>query len=114
MAIALITRRVFGHTTLSATLLNGATATGNGEWVNVAGFYPLTIHVKGITTATVEVDGSNEPAQPNDNTHGFKLNDLTADGGVVVDVPVEWVKCRVTAYTSGTISAYMLGSEEAV
>ncbi len=111
MAIALFTRRVYGRVTLQARLLDGAVATGNGEWVNIAGFHPLTVQISNIGVATVEIDGSTSPTRPLDSTHGFYLAQPTADGAIAIDMPVEWIKARVTAWTSGTIVADLLGSE---
>jgi hypothetical protein len=93
---------------MQAALLTAAAATGNGEWIQLAGDVPATVQITGITTATVEVDGSNAVAQPANNTHGTSLGNVTADGIINVTNPVEWIKARVTAYTSGTINANLM------
>jgi hypothetical protein len=112
MPIAIPHRQVLGRTTLGpATLLSAVVATGNGEWVQVAGYTPITVSAEGITTATVDVRGSLAPVKPADATHGFALGSFTTDGALVIENPCEWIKVRVSAYTSGTITAYMLGSE---
>ncbi len=111
MAIALFHRKVFGRARLQARLLDAVVATGDGEWINVAGFHPLSFQISGITVATLELDGSNAPTRPLNSVHGFYLAQPTGDGAVDVDMPVEWVKARCTAYTSGTITVDMVGSE---
>jgi hypothetical protein len=110
--IAVFEGRVKGRSTITATLLNAVAATGNGEWINLQGFNPATCHAILTGTATVELDGSCEPTQPADATHGFSLNTLTATGAIVVNVPVRWLKARVTAYTSGTVTVHLMGSED--
>jgi hypothetical protein len=102
-------RKAHRRNSIMGTLLSGVTATGNGEWINVAGFQPLTVQVIGIITGTVEIDGSCEPSKPANTQHGFSLKILTADGAVEVLNPIEWVKARVTSYGSGTISCYCTG-----
>lgn len=106
--------RVNGFTLLEATLLNGVTATGNGEWFDVAGFHPCSFQISGITVATVQFRGSNAPTKPADASDEFKLgSDVTADALVALDAPVRWIKAKVSAYTSGTIFVYMLGAAHA-
>jgi hypothetical protein len=108
-AIATTMITVFGKPIMRATLITAAVGTGNGEWIDTSGMTNMSIHITGITTATVEVDGSNEPTKPADATHGIKLNgvDITANQMFTITVPQRWVKARVTAWTSGTINAYL-------
>lgn len=112
LALAAITQTsttVFGKVIMRANLIPAAVGTGNGEWIDTSGMSAMTIHITGIITATVEVDGSNEPTKPSDATHGIKLNgtDITANQMFTVTVPVRWLKARVTAWTSGTVNAYL-------
>jgi hypothetical protein len=108
-AIAQTSTTVFGKVIMRANLIPGAVATGNGEWIDTSGMSAMTIHITGITIATVEIDGSNEPTKPADATHGIKLNgtDITANQMFTVTVPLRWLKARVTAYTSGTVNAFL-------
>lgn len=110
-AIATNTITVFGKTIMRAQLLTNAVATGNGEWIDTSGLSLMSIHISGITTATVEIDGSNEVTRPSDATHGIKLNatDITTNQMVVITAAYRWMKVRVTAWTSGTINAYLEG-----
>jgi hypothetical protein len=110
-AIATTTISVNGTTVLRAQMLTSAVATTDGEWIDASGLKTMSVHVAGITTATVEIDGSNATTKPADNTHGIKLNatDITTDQVVMMTINVRWVKVRITAYTSGTINAYLEG-----
>ncbi len=104
MAIAIEGKRVQGQTIFEATLIDSAVATGNGEWINAEGLKNYSIHVSGITTATVVFSGSNAATKPSDATHGIQFgSDITADGFLEYTAPVKWVKARVSAWTAGTI-----------
>lgn len=108
MAIAVIQQFVRGVWFYAATMLNGVTATGNGEWVEVNGKF--SVQVSGITTATVQIRGSNQVTKPSDTVHEEALGaDITADGITYNSIPVKWAKVRVSAYTAGSISAYLFG-----
>lgn len=92
-----------------ATVLDAVEAQGNGTWTSIEGCSNFSIHVTGITNATVVVTGSNAPTEPAAATHGIVLATVTSDAIVRIDMPVRWVKVRVSAWTSGTISAYLEG-----
>ena len=95
--------------TESLHVLNAVVATGDGTWVEFERTKRSTIHIKGITTATVQVRGSNEPTKPADSDHGVSVgSDITADSLVKIDQPMKWIKVRVSAWTSGTINGYLL------
>lgn len=99
-----------GRYVMQAQMLTDVVAVANGEWIAMDGVRPFSVQVTGITTATVQVRGSNAPTKPADNTHGFQLgSNLTADGVVAVETPVRWVKVQVTVWTSGTLNAYLVG-----
>lgn len=83
-------------------LLNGVTATGAGPTVTPV--HPrgdhenLNVVIRGITTATVALEGSL------DGTNWVAITSKTADyAGKVADFP--YLRANVTAYTSGTIYA---------
>jgi len=102
---------VYRQIRVAAQLLSGATSTGNGTWMDANGLNHMLITVRGITTATVEIDLSNDLAEPLATDNGLTLGaPLTADGFVQADVTARWIKCRVTAYTSGTINCVLQGS----
>jgi hypothetical protein len=112
MPIPILVRRIHKRTTYQAQLLTNAVATGNGEWVQMAGAYPLTVRIAGNTGATVEVDVSNDIVRPLDSTHGVPAAAalVNLEGLVVVTGPVEWIKARVTVYSSGTVNATLVTS----
>ncbi len=89
-------------------LIEGSAATDDGAWVDVRGFRHFSLDVSGITTATVQLRGSNATTKPANNTHGRQIGaDITADGLVSAEIPVRWMKARVSAYTSGTVVAHL-------
>lgn len=87
------------------TLLNATTAQTNGEWVNVSGAWRASLDISGITTATVEVDVSNDTTQPDNATHGRQLTTVTSDTMINIPMNVHFIKARITAFTSGAITA---------
>ena len=110
MAVAIVQTRVNGNSVLNAKLLDAIVATGNGEWIDVRGLKSYNIHTSGITTATIQVRGSNDEARPSDATHDIQLgSDITADGMTQFTAPVRWIKARVTVWTSGTITVIIEG-----
>lgn len=95
---------------ISATALDAAVAVGNSTWIEVRGHKSLSVHVTGITVATVSITGSNTPTIPADATHHVDVaTAVTADAIVNISTPLRWIKVRCSAYTSGTISAYLEG-----
>jgi len=56
------------------------------------------------------VNVSNAVAAPADTVHGAEEGNVTADGKILVDGPVRWIKARVSVWTSGTIEARLVGS----
>jgi hypothetical protein len=101
----------FGSTTIWAQLLTDKTDITNGEWMAVLGWHPLTIQIEGITTATVQIRGSNQKAQPANSADQFQLGvNITVDGLFALEVPVKWIKVNVSSYTSGTINAYLMAT----
>lgn len=101
--------RIGKTTAYHAHAIVDAVAVGNGSWFDASGVADMTVHVAGITTATVIVSGSNAPTIPADSTHGATLATVTADSIVDIQMPVRWIKARVSAWTSGTINAYVEG-----
>ncbi|HXH81708.1 MAG TPA: hypothetical protein VNN07_02135 [Candidatus Tectomicrobia bacterium] len=92
------------------TLLSSATGLNDGQWIPYV-YHPASVDVSGITTATVQIRGSNDEVKPDDATHGRQLGtDVTADAIVLIPAPVKWIKARVTAYTAGSITARLCGA----
>ena len=104
------TRRKRGEGLLEATLLTGVVAVDVGSWLDVSGYTKCTVIITGITTATVVVNVSNSVANPGDANHHAEEGNVTADGKILVDGPVRWIKARVSVWTSGTIEARLVGS----
>ena len=95
-------------------LLDRVQAVTDGEWISLKGRHPLTITIEGNFVGTVKIFASNNPSPPA-NT----FNDAPLVGGValstpaivIVDAAHAWIKVAVTAWTSGTISAYVLSGQ---
>ncbi len=101
--------RIRGEGYIEATLLDAIGAVNVGNWVAVSGFSKYTVIITGITTATVVVNVSNSVAAPADAAHEAEEGSVTADGKVLIDGPVRWAKARVSVWTSGTITARLVG-----
>jgi hypothetical protein len=107
-AVPMTTIQIFGRTIVRAQLLTNVTAIADGEWIDVSGLNQLSLDIRGITSATVQLRGSNEPTKPLDSTHGNQLgSDTTVDGFVIVSASVRWLKLRVSTFVSGNINAYL-------
>lgn len=87
------------------TLLDAAAATTNGVWWNIGGLRPLVIVVSGTFVGTVQLYVSNSPTKPSDsdNTQAQLDGDITSPTSITSDNGYQWVKARVSAYTSGSI-----------
>jgi dihydroorotate dehydrogenase len=89
--------------TTPVTLLNAVTATGASKAVQVDMGEPAILHVTGITTATVALQGSLDGA-----TYSTIGTALTADGFVTLANAPKYLRANCTAYTSGTITAKIM------
>lgn len=95
---------------LEIVFLDAVTATDNGKWFRLDPLSNISIDISGITTATVQIFGSNASTQPSDATDGRQIGfDVTSDSIVSITTPIKYLKVKVSAYTSGTISARGLG-----
>lgn len=95
---------------VSGTLQNAATATGNGTPLPVLGLSSVAATVTGITTATITWEATE------DNTNWSSVNAVqsgtntigttaTANGDYVLSCAgFQQVRARISAYTSGTIT----------
>ncbi len=89
--------------TQAVTSLSAVTATGASKSLQIDAGSPAFLQVNGITTATVQFQGSL------DDTNFYLLGSaLTADGIVTVANAPKFIRANVTAYTSGTITAKIL------
>lgn len=90
------------------TLLNAVGAVDDGVWIDTGNFNEASIHVEGITTATVQIRGSDESTKPANTDHAVQIGtDITADGRVEVAVLPRFIKARISVFTAGTISVFM-------
>ncbi|MBM3747447.1 MAG: hypothetical protein FJW34_16805, partial [Acidobacteria bacterium] len=92
------------------TFQSAAVATGNGQIMDVTGLAAVAVQIAGITTATIafeaNVDKTNWVA-----VQAVNLNDgsvgatATADGLYLVSTTgLKQLRCRVSAWTAGTIT----------
>ena len=110
MPIDIVSVKVYNRTFREATLVNAVAATQDGEWVDIYGVHPLSLDISGITTATLQVRISNDLVKPADTSHERQAGtDITADSTVTIDAPYRWLKIRISAWASGTITVRMVG-----
>jgi hypothetical protein len=93
-------------TGMRATLLDAVVAIDNGAWVNVQGMEKMSFHILIANTATAQVRASNEP-NPLPTDDGGLVEQVTVSAYVQLRAPARWVKVKVSAHTSGAVSAYM-------
>jgi hypothetical protein len=85
------------------TLLNAVGATGASTAVQVDSGQPAILHVTGITSATVALQGSLDGT-----TFSTIGTALTADGFVTLANAPKYLRANCTVYVSGTITAKIL------
>lgn len=96
---------------LQVTLLDAVTATNDGQWVDCIAYSEGSIHVAGITTATVQLRGYNLGSSlPANTVHGFQIGSnvtATADSQATLALSTmpRFLKVMVSGYTGGTITA---------
>lgn len=88
-------------------LQDGTGATDDGVWVDVGPFRKNgVLDVSGITTATIQVFGSNEETKPADATDGRQFGaDITANGAFDLGALMRFMKVKISAHTTGTVRA---------
>lgn len=100
------------------TMLEDATATGNGTWSKISNTKKVSIHVTGLGTGnmgTVLIHGSNTTTEPTAATHHVTLLTATEEKYLVLDSPTVWIKARVSEHIatgSASISTYVAGGYE--
>ena len=82
-------------------LLDGVTATGASAAIFPDGA-PVTVVISGITTATVNIEGSV------DGTNFEAIQAKTADACVIVSPSTKYIRANVAAHTTGTITVKAL------
>ena len=89
--------------TAPVTLLSAVTATGASKAVQVDAGMPAILHVSGITTATVALQGSLDGT-----TFSTVGTALTADGFVTLANAPKYLRANCTVYVTGTITAKIM------
>jgi hypothetical protein len=89
--------------TTPVTLLSAVTATGASKAVQADAGQPAILHVTGITSATVALQGSLDGT-----TYSTIGTALTADGFVTLANAPKYLRANCTVYVSGTIIAKIL------
>lgn len=90
-------------------LLDGANATESGTWIRTETLKAASVEIYGTFSGTVQLRGTNQ-LNPASSDDGFQFgSNITAPGQAVLTMPCRWVKAKVTAYTSGSISAILHG-----
>jgi len=95
---------------ISYKLLDSASGAGdNGQWVSAGEFDIGNVVIQGLaTTATAEVDGSNDLTIPANSNHGAPIAAKTAAAtATYVNIPScpRWIKCRIVDAGTGTVNA---------
>jgi len=111
MVMALDMKKVEGVAVGFATLLSAVAATSDGEWVNAQGLAPFSVHVTGITDATVRIHGSNKTTAPANADAEEQLgSDITATTDTILEysAPMRWIKASIPTYVGGTITAELV------
>ena len=89
-------------------LIDALAATSDGQWIDTKGFDTASIQVTGITTATVRIHTSNQPTIPANSSHEEERTSVTADAEITYTILPRWIKARISAWTSGTISVFIV------
>lgn len=87
-------------------LLDAAAVVVDGPWVDVRALQPGSIEVFGTFVGTVQFQACNQDAPPLVTYQGAVLGSLTAPGLFTMPARVRYVRARLTAWTSGSASAF--------
>ena len=85
-------------------MIDAKAAVDVGFWIDTHGYDQSSIHVDGITTATVIINSSNAAVKPANSSHEIQRASYTADVERTDQVMPRWIKARISAWTSGTIT----------
>lgn len=102
----------------SVTLLDAVEATTTGDWFKLpSDSFSLDILIS--DTATVVIEGTNDPAAEDTPTavtaQTIQIDgnaNTTASAFVALTAPVAFVRAKVSAYTSGTVSVFLAYSNK--
>lgn len=90
-------------------VFSGQAAVDQSVWFNIGGAQKGTIQITGSGTFTIEVRGLNFDGDPDVTNDGHTLiSNITAVGLYeLAKLPVTWLKLKVTAATSASITAWV-------
>ena len=92
-------------------LMTARVSTGVDGVLEAHGNSKHGVLVKGITTATVKIQGSVHPAPAVDADWVDLGADITADGSAFyTDKPILWIRANQTAWTAGTVSVWYVSA----
>ena len=83
------------------------TTPNDGHWIEVGGYYPLTVTIEGDDfEGMVEICVSNSEKRPADTDNGSLLGPPVLAGREVqyINAPFMWVKLRLTNLANGSIT----------
>lgn len=97
---------------LEGPLLDAATSTTSSpSWALLDGNWPFTITLDGTFVGTVKFYASNDTTAPTTFAASAQLGNTsgyTAPDTIEISRPYKWICGQVSAYTSGTINAYVM------
>ena len=99
-----------GKTTFSVSLIDNMPGLLDSGWFPLNGYHPVSIEIVGPSTgAKAQLWVSNSPSTPTHN--GVQVQgDFIEDIVVALDVPVRWIKAKITQAGSFPSSVYLFGS----
>ena len=94
---------------MRVTLLDGVTASGNGEWASTEGYDKISIHLVKASAATLsgaQVYVSNEPAPAANGGYAYG-SAYTASAFIEIKIPARWMRVAIGSLSGGAVSAYL-------
>ncbi len=113
-----------GPSELTSLVTDTASATNTGVWIDARFMDKFSLDVTGPFVGTVAIMGSNAATIPANATDGNIIQTKISGGSYAATItttgiydsgvdyaPVRWIKAKVTAYTSGSISVILHGTQ---
>ncbi len=96
------------------TLQSAIAAVDDGVWVDVTAWSRISVHVIPTNVSTSQIFGACTPTIPANNVDHAQLgSDISANEIYEVSAKIKYIKVKVSAWTSGTVTAYAIGDETA-
>jgi hypothetical protein len=100
-----------GNYALAATLLEDCEDAAPGAWLEVRGLGEFSVETSGITTANIQLRGSNEPTTPTGD--GIQIgSNITTNTVTQVTGRYRWVKAMTSGEPDGIINVWLFGQGE--